>query len=250
MITQNDINRFEQCIRTALTKEHELRGIGTLGERTLHVILKDFFEPDRDNQEIKLGRYVADICRDDEIIEIQTRALGAMRKKLAEFTKNHHVNVVYPIADEKYITWINPDSGELTDKRKSPKRGKPWDFLRELYALRPMFPLKNTEFTLVFMNIDEFRLLNGWSADKKKGASRYERIPTALVDMVTLSSPADFALLIPDSLGDRFTAADFRAAAKMTPRCAGYALRTLVSLGVIEHTDTKGKAFIYTRKEF
>ncbi len=247
MVTQNELERFDACCRAVLTSEHLRRGIGTLGERTLHLILKNYFEGDDSFHEQTVGRYVADIKRGCEITEIQTRAFGAMRKKLTAFSTEHQVNVVYPIAATKYVTWINPENGELSNRRKSPKRGKPWDILYELYALRPIMPLTNVRFTLIFCDMDEFRLLNGWSRDKKQGASRYERVPTALVDIITLKTAEDFLMLIPPSLSETFTAAEFAKAAKMTARTAGYAIRTLVSLGVIEHTDTVGKAYVYTR---
>lgn len=247
MVTQNEKERFDICCRRVLTSQHERQGIGTLGERTLHLILKHYFESDATMHEQKVGRYVADIKNGDDITEIQTRSFGSMRAKLTEFAKVHKVNVVYPIAATKHLSWLDPQNGELTDRRKSPKRGMPWDILYELYALRPIMPLENVRFTLVFMDMDEFRLLDGWSRDKKRGGSRYERIPTALVDVMTLENTADFTALVPPSLGERFTAAEFARAAKMTPRTAGYAIRTLTTLGVIEHTDTEGRAYIYTR---
>lgn len=247
MVTQKEKDRFDECCRAVLSAEHPRQGIGTLGERTLHLILKKYFEPDSTLHEQKVGRYVADIKRGCEITEIQTRAFGAMRGKLIAFSEEHRVNVVYPIAATKYVTWIDPENGELSERRRSPKRGKPWDVLYELYALRPIMPLENVRFTLILCDIDEFRLLSARRDDKKRDASRYERIPTALVDVITLESASDFAALIPPELGEAFTAAEFKKAARMTSRTAGYAVRTLVSLGVIEHTDTAGRSYIYTR---
>ena len=249
MLTNEQISRFDKATREALTSEHRRSGIGTLGERTLHLILKSFFEPDTSCHEQKLGRYIADIINENGVAEIQTRTFGNLRHKLTAFSKEYPVNVVYPIASTKHISWLDPESGELTARRKSPKRGQAWDILRELYALRPIMPLSNVTFTLVFMDMDDFRLLDGWSRDKKRGSSRYERIPTALCDIVTIRELSDYQVLIPDSLGKSFTAAEYARAANMTPRTAGYAVRTLVTLGIIQHTETKGKAFVYTRKE-
>lgn len=247
MLTQDDKQRFDECCRRILCSDRQRHGIGTLGERTLHAVLKSFFEPDSSYHEQKVGRYVADIKKGDSIIEIQTRAFGAMRKKLETFSKSCRVTVVFPIAAEKHVSWVDPESGELHARRRSPKPGKPWDILRELYALRPIMPLCNVRFALVFMSIDEFRLLNGWSRDKKRGSTRCERIPTSISDIVMLESTADFDVLIPPSLGNDFTAAEFAKAAKMTSRTAGYALQTLVTLGVIEHTKNLGRAYLYTK---
>ncbi len=248
MITSDQIIQFDTCCRAALTSAHEQRGIGTLGERTLHVILKDFFEPDRSYHEQKLGRYVADIFKDGEIIEIQTRSFRSLRAKLSAFTPNYRVNVVFPIASTKHLSWLDPESGELSDRRKSPKQGKPWDFLYELYALRPILPLDGVTFTLVFCDMDEFRLKNGYGRDKKRGSERYERIPTQLRDIMILREPHDYLALVPD-VAEEFTTADFAKAAKMTRTTAGYAVRTLETLHVIEKVGKKGNAFIYKRSE-
>jgi len=38
-------------------------GIGTLSEKTVHAIFKDYYEPDEDHQEIPIENYVADIYK-------------------------------------------------------------------------------------------------------------------------------------------------------------------------------------------
>ncbi len=250
MLTNEQISHFDKVTQSVLFSEHERSGIGTLGERTLHLILKNYFEPDPSCHEQKVGRYVADIKNDSGITEIQTRGFGRLRKKLTAFSKEFPVNVVFPVARTKHISWLDPESGEVTKRRKSPKHGQPWDILYELYALRPIMPLTNVTFTLVFVDMDDFRLLNGWSTDRKRGSSRYERIPTTLCDIITLQKPADYVLLVPEQLGDSFTAAEFAKATKMTSRTTGRAIQTLVTLGVIEHTENIGRAYVYKRKEF
>ncbi|MBQ8508454.1 MAG: hypothetical protein IJ493_00935 [Clostridia bacterium] len=244
-----DLEPFDTIQRRIITSEHERCGIGTLGERTLHVILKHFYEPDTALHEQKVGRYVADIRRDGEIVEIQTRGFRALRAKLTAFTPEYRVKVVYPIAAVKHLTWLNPETGELSNRRKSPKRGSVYDFLYELYALRPILPLDGVSFDLVFLDMDEFKTLTGWGKDKKHGAPRYERIPTALREIVTLETPADFMRLVPESLPETFTTAEFSKAAKLSYTVAGYGVRTLVTLGVIEPTDKRKNAIIYKRKD-
>ena len=59
---------------------------------------------------------------DGEIIEIQTRQFNRMRGKLQAFLPLYPVTIVYPIPYEKWLIWIDEDSGELSKKRKSPKR--------------------------------------------------------------------------------------------------------------------------------
>ncbi len=250
MVTLEQKTRFDKCVQSALVGEHRRDGIGRLGERTLHLILKSFFEPDTDCHEVKIGRYVADICRGDEIIEIQTRAFAALAPKLSAYRPNYKVTLVYPIADVKYISWIAPETGEMSERHKSPKRGKPWDVLFELYALRSLLPFEGVRLMLVFMNMDEYKLLTGKSKNKKSlGASRHERVPTELCDILELNEPSDYAVLIPPTLKDEFTAAEFAKAAKMTQRTAWRALQALLALGVIERTGMRGKAYVYGKRD-
>ncbi len=249
MITAEDKLRFEECRRNVTLNPSRRDGIGRLGERTLHQILKYYFEPDDRFHEVKVGRYVADICRDGSITEIQTRAFRSLRGKLKAYSGKYCTNIVYPIAVKKHLSWVSPETGEIMSRRKSPKKGQPSDILYELYALRPNMPLDKVKFTLVLCEMEEFKLLNGYGEDRKKRAVRFERIPTELYDIITFETVTDYTVLIPPPLGESFTASEFAKAAKMTRRTAGYAIQTLISLGVIEHTDTVKRTYIYRRKE-
>ncbi len=247
VITAEDKLRFEECRRNVTLNPARRDGIGRLGERTLHQILKYYFEPDDSFHEVKVGRYVADICKGENITEIQTRAFRSLRSKLKAYSGKYRVNVVFPIAVKKYLSWVSPETGEIISRRRSPKKGQPWDMLYELYALRQDMPLDGVKFTLILCEMEDFKLLCGYGEDKKKRAPRFERIPTELVDVIILETAADYGKLIPPVLGESFTATEFAKAAKMTRRTAGYAIQTLVSLGVIEHISTKKRTYIYGR---
>ena len=67
-----DAKRFEEIRNNIAGVERARCGIGTLQEKTVHAILKDYYAPDKDMQEIWVGGYVADIYTGKEIIEIQT----------------------------------------------------------------------------------------------------------------------------------------------------------------------------------
>jgi hypothetical protein len=98
-----DPERFIETKETVLATEREQNGIGTLGEKSLHRILKSYYEPLGALHEQKLGRYVADILNEDGVIEIQTRSLSAMRKKLEAFLEVTHVTVVHPVVHNKWV---------------------------------------------------------------------------------------------------------------------------------------------------
>lgn len=77
-----DKQLFHAACEKVMRQQCPQKGIGTLSEKTVHAVLKNFYETDPAHQEIPVENYVADILRDGEIIEIQTRSLNAMRRKL------------------------------------------------------------------------------------------------------------------------------------------------------------------------
>ena len=99
--------------------------IGTLSEKTVHAVVKNFYEPDEKKQEVFIEGLYADIYNGDEIIEIQTRNFEKLCKKLDRFLPLYPVTIVFPIPDTKWIYWIDPETGSCSQKRKSPKKGNP-----------------------------------------------------------------------------------------------------------------------------
>lgn len=117
-----DEKRFETAKNKIIGIERQRQGIGTLSEKTVHAVLKHYYAPDEDMHEIPIENFVADIYTGSEIIEIQTRSFNAMRKKLEVFLPLYPVTIVYPIPHIKWLSWIDETTGEVSPKRKSPKR--------------------------------------------------------------------------------------------------------------------------------
>lgn len=220
-------------------------GIGTLGERTLHAVLKCYLEPDETLHEVKIGRRVADIARENEIVEIQTRSFGRLREKLDRFLRERPVTVVYPIARIKWIYWLNEEDGSLTEKRRSPKTGAPWDAFYELYQLRPMLGSAGLRFQLLFLDIEEYRLLNGWSADRKRGCTRFERIPLSLRGELLLDSPGSWLSMVPPGLPEPYTSRDFAKVAVLSRPTAQKALSVLLQTGAVERVGKEKNSYLY-----
>jgi hypothetical protein len=242
-------------LRFAAARDEVLRGglarqgIGTLGEKTLHAVLKCYFEPEPQNREIKIGAYVADIVGEQGIIEIQTRDLRRLRPKLMQFLTQHEVTVVYPVAHLKWLTWrLDPTSGELSKRRRSSKTYSAAEALPELFWLRMLLPHPHLHVCIMLLELEEYRLLDGWSRDKKRGSSRYERIPLRLVEEIYLHKAADLGLLLPTNLPEEFTSRDFGAAARMSMAKAQLSLKLLHDLGVVARLGKQGKMYLYQRQ--
>jgi len=225
--------------------------IGTQGEKPVHRALKYFLSPDSDCHEIKVNGYIADVMlHDGHIYEVQTRDFSRLRDKLAAFLPEHKVTVVYPVFGVKYLSWIQPETGETAERRKSPKRGRATDILTEIYRLNGMESHPNLDYLVVLLEVQEYRIQDGWNVDGKRGSHRYSAVPLSLMDLVPLQSGKDFA----DLIRGRFKADEF--VSKEASKVLGYSglklsdeLQALCRLGAIERLEKKqGRAFLYRVK--
>ncbi len=242
-------HRFEEAKKKIIGIERQRLGIGTYGEKTVHAIFKNYYEPEEDKQEIPIDRYIADIFNGQEIIEIQTRQFERMRKKLEAFLSIYPVTIVYPIPREKWLIWIDEESGELTARRKSPKKGNPYHAFKELYRIKMYLKNPNLKLKLVLTDIEEYRLLNGWSKDRKKGSTRYDRIPLNIIGETQIERPEDYMQFVPTQLEEAFTVKEFAREAHIPQKLAGTVIHILHYVGTIERIGRKGNAFIYQLKE-
>ena len=240
---------YAACEKIIGSEHDRSKGIGTLGEKTLHAVLKNYYEPHEENHEIKVGRYYADIVGENGVIEIQTRQFNKLLKKLENFLEFCDVTVVYPMPALKYVSWLDMDTGELSPKRKSPRKYRIYDVFPELYKIK--YTLDNPRFhlCLCMLEVDEVRYLNGWSKDKKKGSTRCDRIPKDIIDEVRFDCVEDYGQFLPDGLPRRFTSADYAKACRITKRLAGVGLNLLTYLELVERVDRLGSSYVYQMKK-
>ena len=97
--------------------------------------------------------------------------------------------------------------------------------------------------------MEEYRLLNGWSKDKKKGSDRYDRIPLAFVEEVCIDRREDYMQFIPYDIPEEFTAKDFAKHAKIPVRLAQTVLLILFDLEIVERIGKNGRSYLYRIKE-
>jgi len=221
--------------------------IGTLSEKNTHMILKKFFCEDESYHEIKVGSYYADIMIDNHIYEIQTANFNKLREKLNYFLENHKVTIVYPIPHIKFLQWVDFESGEVLDKRKSPKKGSFFDAFYELYKIKFILDNPNLEIKLLLIDLLEMRNLNGWSKDKKRGSTREERFPIELFDMYTLNTSDNYKTYrdILPVLPNEFTVDDLRKKTKQTLYKARFIINVMLYLNVIIFVGKNGRKHLY-----
>ncbi len=220
-------------------------GIGTLGEKTLHAVIKRYLEPNEAHREVKIESSVADIYNDNGIIEIQTRSYEKLRRKLPTLLDTAPVTVVLPLPHKKTVTWVDPKTGESTEPRKSPKTGRPHDGLRELAKIRDFLGDPRLTIRIMLIDMEEYRNLDGWGNGGKRGSSRKERIPTGLVAEYILKNREDYAIFLPDTLPNEFTLKDYIKAVKLNVQRATAGLNILRELDLVRLIGKRGRENLY-----
>jgi hypothetical protein len=238
---------FERACAEIIGQPRERNGIGTLSEKTLHAVLKKCYEENEENHEVKIGDYVADIVGEKGIIEIQTGNFTQLRPKLEVLLDYTDVTVVYPMAAVKYIAWLDPETGEVTQRRRSPKKVKPCEAFYELIRIKYLLDNPRFHLKIVMLEITETRWLNGYSEDGKRGSQRCDRIPEGLVREIDIYSPKDYDCFLPEGLGEQFTIKDLARRSRVHYDAAQKTISALAYLGRIELCGKKGKTNLYRR---
>jgi len=242
---------FAKLCHEELFRQKTRDGIGLYAEKTLHGLLKRWVCDDAAAHERpvydvdgKKSRYVADVLTDDgQIFEVQTASLYPMHRKIAFYLESTHyrVTVVHPLVGRKWVSWLDPASGEVTARNRSPLHETPVHIMGELRAFLPFLAHPRFSLLLPIVEMDEFRFLDGWSRNGKRGSHRYELMPLSLLDTVVLEKKEDYIALFPEGLPQQFFAKDFSRATRLRGYALYDALHVFEALGVIKSGDRTKK---------
>lgn len=216
--------------------------IGSLNEHTLHLALKKYIEPDSAFHEVDCGSFVADIKRGSCICEIETTSFTRMKKKLDFFLNENEVTVVYPIAVKRWVVFVDPKTGETTERRRSPVKGRPSDVCPELFKIREYVGHPNFALKLVFIEELNYKRRKG-----KRSSVREDRIPLSFVSEMNIVDNEDYAMLVDKIPDGEFTAKEFDKLNRLGSMNAWTVLQILICAKVIEKVGKMGNAFIYRK---
>lgn len=236
---------FAHCCQEVFSQDFLQTGIGSLGEKSQHAVLKNYYCPNPFCQEINYGGFVADIADEHGITEIQTAGFGRLRKKLGCFLQQAPVRVVYPVPAVKWVVWIDPQTGEIRARNRSPKKNAVLKIFRELYSIVDLLWPENFSLVLPLIECEEYRLQNGWSRDGKRGSQRDQMVPISLLGEIVIDHPHQLLDLLPEGLSTPFTSAELQKLCKVNSRQASYMLLVLRKLGLVELTGKQGKTHLY-----
>lgn len=220
--------------------------IGEYQEKAIHFILKNYFETDKDKLEVKINGMIADIYNEEGIIEIQTRNFDRLRKKLDVFLKDYQLTIVYPLIKSKKITWMNSEN-KADYNRKSPIHMNMFNVFKELYKIKQYLKHENLHFCFVFVDVVEFKNLDGYGKNKKKRASSFNKLPIDINEIVNIDNFSEFKTIFSGEEKE-FTSKDLSKMKKIKLKDAQVALTVLNYLEIVERIGKKGNSYLYKVK--
>lgn len=221
--------------------------IGILNEKPLHAALKRWCAGPDDLVEVPVDGFTVDIVRDGLLIEIQTRNLSGIRRKLTQLVERHPVRLIFPVAREIWIVRQSKNGSRVLGRRKSPKRGTVDSVFEEFVSVAALLAHPNFSLQVVFIQEEQIRRLNGARSWKRKRWGAYERRLLRVVDQRLFETPQDMLALLPDTLPDPFTTSDLAAAAGSPLWLAQKTAYCLRKMGAVTSIGKRGRSVLYAR---
>ena len=245
-LTIDNLTLSSARLSLLLSSEERAGGVGTLSEKMLHRILKYCIDQNPANHEVEVLGSIADVKNENGIFEIQTRSFDKLAPKLARFLPENKVTVIYPIEAEKTLRYVNNSDGSITKPKRSPRHLRIYDAAHELRRISSFIGDKNLTVKLIFLRVEEYRLLDGRGPAKTKGATKLERLPIEIISEIDLKTKADYLALLPGELPEAFSAAEHARLIRRRSRDAYSSLRLLLDLGLLMRVK-EGRAYVYKR---
>jgi len=219
--------------------------IGTLNEKPLHASLKEWYARPGDQFEAKVDRFVIDIVRGDQLLEVQTANFSSIKRKINKLTGSHRLPVIYPVAQEKWIIKRSNNNGKEGSRRKSPRKGRIEDVFRELVNIPTILISSNFSLEVLLIKEEEVRRHDKKRAWRRKGWTTEERRLVEVVGQKLFKNLSDWRALLPEALDENFTTADLVKTLSITRDLAQKMAYCLRHAGVIDMVGKQGRAYLY-----
>lgn len=217
-------------------------GIGTLNEKRIHSVLKNYFSNDYD-QEAKIGSFYADIVTENGIYEIQTGNFGKLNKKLEVMLSVCHVTVVYPYEKRTRVISADDKSGELLREGRFRYNNSLTDFLLELYRIKSFLTNPNLTIGIAELDVERVNYVSAKTGKRRKRGA-FTKTPLALRREIYLEKPSDYLTLLPEGIPEEFTVKELQKYTKTTD--AKLLLEILLYVGAADKIGKRGNAEIYS----
>jgi len=216
---------------------------------TIHRQLAERYAGDSGLTEVRVARFVVDAVVDGRFVEVQLGSFHRISRKLERLCALGPTTLVFPVAREKRIIKLEPDSDAEKSRRRSPKRGSPLDIIPELPSIRDLISSDNFAIDLILTREDEYR------RDCRRGRHwrrKYEIVDRELrgvVRTVRLEAPKDYLRLLPRRLKQPFTSRHLAHRLARHPHIAQSLTYSLRESGVIEAVGRTAEGVQYVIAE-
>jgi hypothetical protein len=232
--------------KIARSKQVPKQLIGTLGEKSLHAAVKEWYAQPGDQLEAQVDGFHVDIVRRKLLIEIQTASFSSLKRKLNILTKKHRVRVVFPIAQEKWIVRIASDGVTCLGRRKSPKKGHLFHLFEELVSIPELMKNENFSLEVLLVQEEEVRCNDGLGSWRRKSWSIADHRLLKVVSRKVFRKPTDYLGLIPLESPDPFSTYELSECIgqpRWLAQKMAYCLRHMDALEVV---GKNGNALLYS----
>jgi len=224
----------------------ESPGIGLYAEHGLHAALKALYasRPGARLEAAVAGRIV-DVVLPDELIEVQTRNIGAIAEKILHLACVMPVRVVHPIVMETEIQRLDPADGSVASHRRAKTRRDFYSLFDELVYASSIVASPNVRFDVVLVRVRELRIRDGTGPWRKKGDRVLSRDLLEILSTISLQQRADWLGLIPASLSQPYDSASLGKAIGIHTTRARKILYTFSRAGLLRMDGKNGTKKLY-----
>lgn len=221
-------------------------------ETSLHKRLKEIYASDESQIEQRVGRFIIDVIRGKELIEIQFSSLSSINRKVETLLKDHKVRVVKPLVMQKQLVRCAAKGEQAVSRRKSPKRGSLLDIFDELIYFTRVFPHRNLILEVPLIRIEEWTYPTPASkmrVRRRRRPKKYTVEDQKLVEVLEtyeFRKSSDLIKLIPSKeLPKPFDTAQLASALQTKRWIAQKVAYCLRHMKAIKEVGKKGNAILY-----
>ena len=214
-------------------------------ETSLHRQIKEDLGTGGRTEAFVHGFRIDAVSADGELIEVQSGALGPLRRKLRQLLGGHRVRVIKPVVlRRRVVRRVRRDGADLSS-RLSPKRGAVVDVFDDLIGLRAVFPHPNLSLEVWGVEIDEVRI----PRRRWPGYAVVDRRLREVAAKAILRTPAELWGLLPSDVVDPFTTHDLAEGLRRPLAFAQRVAYCLRHAGAARSLGKRGRFHLYTRSD-
>jgi len=226
----------------------ESPGIGLYAERGLHAALKSAYASRPGARlEVPVSGKIVDVVLPDELVEVQTRNIGAIAEKILHLACVMPVRIVHPIVMETRIERLDPADGSVASSRKSRTRRDFYSLFDELVHASLVVASPNVRFDVVLVSVREVRVRDGSGSWRKRGDRVLSRDLAGILSTTSLDTRADWLALIPASLEEPYESASLGTALGIAAPRARKILYTFARAGLLREAGKAGRRKLYLK---